>query len=188
MSMRETGGWSLPVYSSLRACKILAECLFDGAAQLALFDLDVVETRKECGVAAVVAPVGINHAQLRHARVTVLFVAEIIAAERAGLQTSWQSPWCRNMFLSFSSLQEIMPVTRLTSAGTSIFMSKRLRLFHRCQTGFDRVHDVVLNLLHFLFGKVALNGDHFCDKRPAGARPASSSCTHWEAESARWSY
>ena len=55
--VHERNGLVLALIQLFAGCKILAECLFDGAAQLALFDLDVVETRKECGVAAVVAPV-----------------------------------------------------------------------------------------------------------------------------------
>ena len=159
--VHERNGLVLALIQLFAGCKILAECLFDGAAQLALFDLDVVETREECGVAAVVAPVGINHAQLRHARVTVLFVAEIIAAEREVFKRHGKAHgaviFSKLLVAPGDHARDALNVCRHIDLHV-----KRLRLFHRCQTGFDRVHDVVLNLLHFLFGKVALNGDHFC--------------------------
>ena len=43
--VHERNGLVLALIQLFAGCKILAECLFDGAAQLALFDLDVVETR-----------------------------------------------------------------------------------------------------------------------------------------------
>ena len=141
--------------------EILAERLLDRAAQLALFNLDVVEAGQERSVAAVVAPVCIDHAQLGDRRVAVLLVAEIVAAEREVLQRH------RKAHRAVIRLQLLLAPR--DHAGHALDVRRvldlhveALGLLHRSQAGFDRVHDVVLDPVHFLLGKVAPDGDDLC--------------------------
>ena len=59
----------------------MAQRVLNRGGNGALLHGDLLQMGGEGGVAAVVAPVSIDDAQLRNSRVAVLLVAEIVAAE-----------------------------------------------------------------------------------------------------------
>ena len=58
------------------------KCAFNGTADSRFFHFDFIQTGQKRRVAAVVAPIGVDDAKLRHGRVAVLRAAEIVTAER----------------------------------------------------------------------------------------------------------
>ena len=80
MSIKETG-LSRPAYSSSRSGEVVPQSLLHGLAEGALLHVDFVQAGEEGGVAAVVAPIGVNDPQLGDGGVPVLLVPEVIPAE-----------------------------------------------------------------------------------------------------------
>ena len=67
---------------NLALCLICVKCGLDRLAVITVIDLHVGELGLERGVAAVIRPVRIQHADLRHGRIALLLAAEIVLDEQ----------------------------------------------------------------------------------------------------------
>ena len=76
--------------------EVILQGLLHGLAEGALLHVNFVQAGEEGGVAAVVAPIGVNHPQLGDGGIPVLLVPEVIPAELQVGRGSWQSPWSRS--------------------------------------------------------------------------------------------
>ena len=137
---------------------VFLESVLDDRAESRLFDLDLAESCEEGGVAAVVRPVGVDYPELGNARVAVLLVAEVVAAEFEVVERHGKAH--RAVVLSHLV---VVPADEALNAlnvvGNGSFHVERLGLVEGSQTALNGVDKVILYLLLFLVGKVALESD-----------------------------
>ena len=77
--IHEAGKLVAPACIDLRSVSLVhIEGCLDGCGICALIEGNIRKLRCKCGMTAVIGPVGIQHADLRHGRITVLFSSEIV--------------------------------------------------------------------------------------------------------------
>ena len=146
----------LPLAVDLSAgLQIGGKCLLDGPGQGGLFHLDIGQAGQEGGVAAMIRPIGVDDAQLRHGGIALLLIAEIIAAEGQIRRRHGEAhllPVAVQRFLIHSG-----------EAGNPCHICRPLRRHIQCfrlaQGGdarFHRVHQIALDPMELLIGKAPL--------------------------------
>ena len=117
-----------------------------------------VRARGERGVAAVVAPIGVDHAQLRDGGVAALVIAEIIAAEEEILTAHGKTHFpVKRVHLRVVPGDEAGHARHV--GGHIRLHVEGFRLFQRSQAAFHRVDHVMLDALELLIAHVSADGD-----------------------------
>ena len=128
--------------------------LFDGLAVIAVLKRHVLQLRGEGGVAAVVGPVGIQHPDLRHGRIPVLFARKIILDVRKIPEGHRQSQ--RIVQRLQLRLRKVCKTDQdLHVRGLLINGFQRIRLHHARLSGIHRVDAVGFDLRKFLIGEAS---------------------------------
>ena len=131
-----------------------AEIILVGCADLRGFDRHIVHSREEGGVAAVIAPVGVDHADLGDGRVAVFGIAEVALAECNIVcihrKTVFLEKCVSACFVEFAEAVE-----RGNGLRQGIVGIERIHGVERCLTALDRVDQIALELLEFCIGERA---------------------------------
>ena len=124
--------------------KVLFERLFKKLVVLAVVYLNVFKFRCKGGVAAVVAPVGVQHPNLRHARVTMLFVLEIVLNMFKVGQGHGQAQGVVQVG-QFLFAQRGEPFQYLNVGGLVVMLFQGVRLWSIGHSAVHGVHAVLYN-------------------------------------------
>ena len=140
--------------------QVILQGLFHGSAQGALLYVDLVQTGEEGGVAAVVAPVGVDHPQLGDGGVTVFLVPEVIPAELQVGQGHGKAHGVEiRLHLLLAPAGE--PGDPGHVGGNVGFHLQAFRLLHGGFPALHRVDEVVLDLVKLFGGHAAQKADDF---------------------------
>ena len=128
--------------------------LFDGLAVVAVLKFHIFQLCGEGGMTAVIGPVGIQHPDLRHGRIPVLFPRKIVLNMLKIPEGHRQSQRIvQRLQLRFRKMRKAVQnlyVRRLLINGF-----QRIRLHHARLSGIHRVDAVRLDLLEFLIGEAS---------------------------------
>ena len=136
---------------------VVFERLGDRSGKSAVFDFDRGELGGESGVTAVVGPVGIEHTDLCHGRISLLFIAEIVTDHRHVIMAHGKA---------HVGDQGIDPcIIQLADALDNgyclrVFDGKiqRFRRSETCFTGLHRIHKEFQDLLAVAFCEMSIKG------------------------------
>ena len=130
----------------------------DRRGEPAVVKRDLVDGGEEGRVAAVIRPIGVDGAQLGHARVALFGVAEIIAAEAEILRAHCHAH--ARHHLAERLVAHLRKAFDNRHVGRHVGLHfQRLRLLHARAARLDRVDDMVRDGLHHFAGHaVALDG------------------------------
>ena len=106
---------------------------------------------------AVVGPVGIQHTDLCHGRISFLFVLKIILNMKKILKGHSKIQGVIELLSVLSSGISWKPSKIFTSSGSSKCSYQCLRLLHACFSGVHRVDAMVLDRLKLFVGDVSFN-------------------------------
>ena len=145
---------------------VVFERLGDRSGKSAVFDFDRGELGGESGVTAVVGPVGIEHTDLSHGRISLLFITEIVTDHRHVIMAHGKT---------HVSDQGIDPcIIQLADAIHNGYCLRvfdgKIQCFCRSETGFTglhRIHKEFQDLLAVAFCEMSIKG---VDQRTTHAR------------------
>ena len=125
-----------------------------------IFELYVIDLGEEGGVAAVVGPVSIDHANLGDGRVALFGVAEVGLQELEVVQIHRQTHIMQQV--RESRLVHVSKADNRCHAGRdSVLYLEGCRLSHRSLAGVHGVDQVAANLVHVLSGEFAFQNVDF---------------------------
>ena len=114
-------------------------------------------------MAAVIAPIGIDHPQLRHRGISLFLVPEIIPAEQQIGKGHGKSHRIK-IALHLS----LIPGDKARHPGnirrTLRLQFQGFRLLHRGHTGFHRVYQICFDLFKLFLGHISFHADHLGGK------------------------
>ena len=143
----------------IAAGEVFLQRIFHGRCNIALLHLNGAQAGGKGGMAAVVAPVRINHAQLGHRGIAVFFPAEVIPAEEQILQAHGKA---HRIIIALHLL--VTPGDKALYPGHIRrhvrLHIQRIGLFHAGHAGFHRVYQIALDFFHLRIREIALYRDH----------------------------
>ncbi|VWL96079.1 Uncharacterised protein [Collinsella intestinalis] len=125
----------------------------EGGLDGGVVDLDVLEVGAEGGVAAVVGPVGVDHANLGDGGVAVLILEVLLAERDVGLVHGKTALGNEGGEGGLVHLAEA--VDDLDRLGVGNLLGEGLGALELGEAGLDRVHHVALDSVEVLGGKIA---------------------------------
>ena len=138
---------------------VFLQGLGNRSRKLPFLYIDSSKLRGECGVTAMVRPIGVQHADFRHSRVTLLFIPEIIA-DHSQIPVAHGETHRRNQRIDACIIQ----------ISHALYHRHRLRVFDGKIQGFcfskarfsrlHRVHQEFQNLFPVPFSEMAIKGVH----------------------------
>ena len=141
------------------ASQIFFQCFFYRSGNLALFHFDGTQPGRKRGMAAVVAPVCVNHTQFCHRGIALFFVTEIVPAEQQIVKTHGKAHGTEVSFHFF-----VIPLGKARSPshiGRHIcFHIQGFRFLHAGHAGFHGVNQIRFDFFHFGIGQIALYRNH----------------------------
>ena len=112
-------------------------------------------------MAAVVGPVGVDHAQLGDGGITVLSVTEVCLTELDVAQIHGKTVFIDKLLqLLFRELGEA--VQCLDGGGNGVVGVQRLRLLHGCLTALHRIDEVRFQTVELCVGEIAGDDEYLC--------------------------
>ena len=115
-----------------------------GGLDRGIIDLHVVDVGGEGGVAAVVGPVSVHHANLGDGGLAALIVAEIALQERQIVQIHGETKLITQR-IERSAVHRGEALHGAHGGGDVILHAQRLRQLQRCLAAFDGVDDILLD-------------------------------------------
>ncbi len=135
--------------------------LFHHAADSTFSNGNFLQAGTECGMAAVVAPISINHAQFRHGWVTMFFFLEIIPHKIEIFKGHGKAHLgiiaLHLRIIPFCETRNSFHICRALYLHLQSF-----RLIHRGNAAFHRINQVLFHTLHVRFRKISLHRNNFC--------------------------
>ena len=155
---------------------VVFECFGNRGGKSTIFDFDRRELRGEGGMTAVVGPVGIEHTDFRHSRISLLFITEIVTDHREVVVTHGKAH-VRNQSIDPCIIQR---ADTFDDGYCLRVFDGKIQRFRRSETGFaglHRIHKEFQDLLAVTFCEMSVKG---IDQRTTYTR-AVFSCDDREA-------